>query len=120
MLRERVFPLLRSLSLSLGLQLHIVDLYDNLPSGWLPPGASREEGEEEERDGEGEREGEIPTGLAMEGGEQGGGGGGGGGGSEVMCGLELRGLFQLALSEIRTCQDVSAGPTFIVSILPEL
>ncbi|CAI8027083.1 NACHT and WD repeat domain-containing protein 2 [Geodia barretti] len=105
MLKEKVFPHLRSFSRSLGLQLHVVDLYDNLPAGWLPPVASRGEVEEQEGEREGEREGENQTGQEMEGGV--------GGGSEVMCGLELRGLFQLALSEIRTCQDMSAGPTFI-------
>ena len=112
MLKEKVSPHLRSFSRSLGLQLHVVDLYDNLPAGWLPPVASRGEVEEQEGEREGEREGENQTGQEMEGGV--------GGGSEVMCGLELRGLFQLALSEIRTCQDMSAGPTFIVSILPIL
>ena len=105
-----MFPHLRSFSRSLGLQLHVVDLYRDLPSVWLPAGPSREEGRgeggEEERGGKGEAEGEQEE-------EE---GGGGGRGSEVMCGLELRGLFQLALKEIHICQDMSAGPGFIVSI----
>ena len=107
MLREKVFPLLRSFSRSLGLQFHVVDLYHNPPAGWLPPDTSREEGEEEgeEQNEEGEGKGENLPDLAVE------------RGSEVMCGLELRCLFQLALSEIRICQEMSAGPTFIVSLL---
>ena len=37
-----------------------------------------------------------------------------GGGNAAMCELELQGVLQLALREIRTCQDMSAGPTFMV------
>ena len=110
-----MFPHLRSFSRSLGLQLHVVDLYQNLPSGWLPAPTSREEGEgngDNKKKAEEAKENVEENMQEVE--------GGGEGGSEAMCALELRGLFNLALKEIRACQDMSAGPTFIVSDISQL
>ena len=108
-----MFPHLRWFSRSLGLQFHVVDLYHSLPAGWVSQ-RTREDG------GEGEEEG-------GEEGRKGGGVGGGSkcgltledcGGSADMCGLEQRGVLQLALREIQACQDMSAGPTFVVGSVP--
>ena len=107
-LRERVFPQLKSFSRSLGLQFHVVDLYHSLPASWLcheTKGDSKEGEEDEEGNGSGGEGAEDNNhGLVADRGGKG----------VVMCGLELRGVLQLALREIRTCQNTSAGPTFIV------
>ena len=103
-----MFSHLRQFSHSLGLQFHIVDIYHSLPASWLcqETGADNE-GEEEERgdDIEGEEVGGGSGRLSME--ES-------GGNSANMCELELQGVLKLALREIQVCQDMSAGPTFVV------
>ena len=86
---EKVIPELRQFCQTLGLQFHAVDLFRSLPRG-LPCTTSSSSSE-----GEGEREGE--------------------GGDRLLYLLELQGALQLALKEIKLCQRVSAGPTFVVS-----
>ena len=103
-----MFSHLRRLSHSLGLQFHIVDIYHSLPASWLCQEAEADnEGEKEERgdDIEGEEVGGGSSRLSVE--ES-------GGNSADMCELELQGVLQLALREIQVCQDMSAGPTFVV------
>lgn len=82
-LRENVFPDLKQFCQSLGLQFHVVDLYDNIPTSWAR-GEVQGRGEEEARE------------------------------SRVLRDVDLQETLQLALWEIRMCQDVSAGPTFVV------
>ena len=101
-----MFPHLRSFSRGLGLQLHVVDLYNPLPAGWL--GHDTEGGGEEEEEREGEVGEEVTGEIKLEPSAT------ECGGSVIMCGLEMRGVLQLALQEICKCQDMSAGPTFIV------
>ena len=79
-------------------------------------GDKEKESDGEREEGEGSVEGE-------DGEDEGRGGGSGsgvsvkeGGESVVMCELELQGVLQLALWEIRACQELSAGPTFLVSV----
>lgn len=103
-----MFPRLRSFSRSLGLQFHVVDLYCSLPPGWLCQVVKGGGEEDEEEEGE-EVDEEVAGRKTLEPSAK------ECGGSTVMCGLEMRGVLQLALQEIRTCQDMSAGPTFIVS-----
>ena len=87
-----------------------MDLYHSLPAGWLgrEAGGGSEEVEENGEGGGGGGEGiegeEVRGGSAVEEGSV----------SAAMCGLELHGVLQLALREIRVCQDMSAGPTFVV------
>ena len=107
-----MFPHLRWFSRSLGLQFHVVDLYHSLPAGWLSQQETEgNSGESEEGGEEGKKGGEVgggsKCGLPVE----------DIGGSADMCGLELRGVLQLALREIQACQDMSAGPTFVVGII---
>ena len=107
-----MFPHLRWFSRSLGLQFHVVDLYHSLPAGWLSQQETEgDSGESEEGGGEGRKggdvEGESKCGLSVE----------NIGGSADMCGLELQSVFQLALREIQACQDMSAGPTFVVGVV---
>lgn len=108
-LRERVFSHLREFSQSLGLQFHIVDIYHSLPASWLCQ-ETRADNEEEEEKGdciEGEEVGGGSSRLSVEESSR-------NGGIPLMCELELQGVLQLALKEIQVCQDMSAGPTFVV------
>ena len=106
-----MFSHLRQFSLSLGLQFHIVDIYHSLPATWLCQETEADNEEEEERgdDIEGEEVGGGSSRLSVEESSR------NSGGIDLMCELELQGVLQLALREIQVCQDMSAGPTFVVS-----
>ena len=98
-----MFPRLKRFSGNLGLQFHTVDLYDNVPIHWIcQKGAEEEDGENKGGDKEEERE-NVQKAIFDDIGT-------------TMCELERQGLLQLAEREVRLCQEVSAGPTFIVCI----
>ncbi len=88
---RNVFPLLRSHCNSLGLQFYGVHMYSALPSSILSCSETV-------------REGEASDGLKTS--QEDG----------TMYQLERIGVLKLAAEEIKSCQRLSAGPNFVVSI----
>ena len=90
---EDVFPALHSHSKSLGLQFYAVDMYAALPSHLCcPTNGVRTESGGPKDDKEAEEDGTLYH-------------------------LERMGVLRLAPKEIKLCQQLSAGPNFVVSVL---